>query len=183
MPITLGDTTISGLAAGGLPSGVINAANMASSGAWAPSGSIIAVNIIRATGRTAVSNATTGTLFSGTFTKQRADSNILAWSTVFGNGYASGNVGLGLKLGSTHDYGGCQYNYDGSWSQALQTTICNGHGYWTGFAAGTQTISCGWVMYSGSNERPFDYLNNSDACGDGRVQTMTSSIVVYEIAP
>lgn len=147
-----------------------------------PSGYVIASTTIRNSTRTAMSAVVgAGTVFGGSFTKQRSDTNIVATCTVFGAQYDSGNCAVGLKLDSTWDYG-CAYQYDGAWTRANQTTIIIGQGFWTGITAGSHTMTFGWNSADSSTNRPFVYLNpnNSD---DSRNQQMVSSIIIYEVYP
>jgi hypothetical protein len=180
MPVVIGDTTITGLAAGGLPNNVINASNLASNGGWAPSGALVAVNTVRNSTRSSVSAGASGILFSGTFTKLRADTKITAFTTTFGAGFYSGNCGFGMRMDSSSwDYG-TSYKYDGMWSGTSQTTICSGWGYWTGLAAGSHTIAVGWNTINGSTgDKPFNILNPNNN-EDSRNYQMISSIIIYE---
>jgi hypothetical protein len=146
-------------------------------------GFILSSTTIRSNTRTAISLAAISTLFSGTFTKLRSDTIIIATATIFGDGYNSGNCGVCLKIdGGTPNYG-LQYQYDGSWSSTAQTTIISGQCQFTGIAAGTRTISAGWHTFNGSaNDRPFNNLNpNSSTGSEPRNQQMVSSIIVYEV--
>ncbi len=184
MAIVLGNTTITGLAAGGLPAGSITAANMASSGSWAPSGAVIRTTAIRnSSGRVTIPGSQTYDIFSGTFTKERADSVIIATFHMFGEEYSSGNCGIGMKCDGNWDHGGA-YQYNGAWG-AYQTTVVYGIHRWTGIAAGSRSISVGFrTLDGGGGNRPFVYLNpNSSTPSDNRNQQIVSSIFVYEVAP
>ena len=143
-------------------------------------GSVVASYVIRSSTRTAVSTSNTGILFSGSFTKLLSETKIIAKCTVFGDGYASGNCGVGMRLDSTWDYG-CAYQYDGAWGQ-YQTTIITGQGYWDTISAGSHTMAFGWNNIDGtSSDRPFVYLNpNNQVTSEPRNQQMVSSIIVYE---
>lgn len=144
-------------------------------------GAVIATTMIRYGTRMAIGSVSAGFIaFSGTFTKQKADSIIIATCNVFGSGYASGNCGVGLKLDSAWDYG-VAYQYDGAWSQTLQTVLITGHCQWSGIAAGSHTIGFGWNPINGaSGEKPFDYLNPNNTY-EPRNQQMVSSILVHEV--
>jgi hypothetical protein len=147
-----------------------------------PAGFIISSTTIRSNTRTAISLAAIGTLFSGTFTKLRSDTVIIATTTIFGEAFNSGNCGVCLKIdGGTPNYGLC-YQYDGGWG-AFQTTTISGQCQFTGIAAGTRTISAGWHTFNGSaSDRPFGFLNpNSSTPSESRNQQMVSSIIVYEV--
>lgn len=147
-----------------------------------PAGFIISSATIRSNTRTAISLAAIGTLFSGTFTKLRSDTVIIATATIFGEAFNSGNCGVCLKIdGGTPNYGLC-YQYDGSWG-AFQTTTISGQCQFTGIAAGTRTISAGWHTFNGSaSDRPFGFLNpNSSTPSEPRNRQMVSSIIVYEV--
>jgi len=148
-----------------------------------PSGSVIGMKSIRNSTRTSIGSVAAGyILFSGTFTKQRADTIIIATCTVFGAQYASGNCAVGLKLDNTWDYG-VAYQYDGAWSATLQVTMVTGQCQWTGVSAGSHTMGFGWnPVNGGSGEKPFSIFN-PNASDDSRNQQMTSSINVYEVMP
>lgn len=146
------------------------------------SGFILGSAIFRYGTRAALPTSADTTIFGGTFTKQRADTNIFATCTVFGAGYYSGNCGVGMKLDSTWHFG-TGYQYDGAWSASNQVTVITGQGYWTGLAAGAHTLNWGWkVADGGTGNKPFNYINpNSN--DDSRLQQIVSSIIVYEIYP
>ena len=148
-----------------------------------PSGYVLASTIIRSSTRTAVSTAAESVIFSGSFTKQRADTNLAATCTVFGAGYYSGNCGVGMRIDSSNwDYG-VAYQYDGAWSSTIQTTIIVGHSYWTGVTAGAHTIGFGWkTADAGASNRPFNILN-PNSTEESRNQQMVSTIILYEIYP
>jgi hypothetical protein len=155
-----------------------------------PTGMPIAINVVSYAIRTSVSvndASKAGILFGGYFTKLRNDTVLRASCTVFGAGYYSGNCGVGMVLdfntsNEQWDYG-CAYQYDGSWSSTLQTTIVMGHSQWTGIRAGQHLISFGWKPADNSSgQKPFNILspNNND---DSRNQQMPCRIVIYEVAP
>jgi hypothetical protein len=153
----------------------------------ASTGMPLAINVISSGQRTAVSNAGNVQIFSGTFTKLRADTVIRATATVFGSTFSSGNCGVGLVL----DYGtpavrwdyGLAYQYDGAWVSAQQVTMVFGQSQWTGVAVGSHTIGFGWnPANGGTGERPFGFLNPNSS-DDGRHNQIVSRIVVYEVYP
>jgi hypothetical protein len=147
-------------------------------------GFILSSTAIRYGTRTALSISAYTVIFSGSFTKLRADSTIIATCTVFGDGFYSGNCGVGMQIdtGSNWDYG-CGYQYDGGWSNTIQTTVVNGQSQWTGISAGSHTIGFGWRTFnlSSATDRPFNNINPNSAV-ESRNQQMISSIFVYEIA-
>jgi len=162
--------------------GLITTSNLPTDGSWVPSGGVIAVSTVRNSTRTALSNTSEYVAFSGSFTKKRSDSIIIAQANVYGNSFQSGNCGVGLKLDSTWDFGS-SYQYDGAWNQALQVTIVTGNGLWTGVSSGSHTMGWGWKTANGSSaEKPFDFLN-PNGTSDARIPQITSTIVIYEIAP
>ena len=146
-----------------------------------PSGGVIAMSTVRSSTRTSMPSTSNYVAFSGSFIKQRADSVIIATSTVFGNSFNSGNCGVGLKLDSTWDFGS-SYQYDGAWSGPLQTTIVIGTGRWEGFAAGSHTMGWGWFPANNAANKPFDFLNPNAANGELRNNQVISSIVIFEVA-
>ncbi len=187
MPVTIGNTTITGLAAGGLPAGSITAANMASSGSWAPSGTIISITPIRSSSRTSVSgqgsNFPTGyKLWSGSFTKLRADTDIYVYSHQMFQGWYSGNCAVGLNMDNSNslwDYGH-GYQYDGNYGPAtIQPTGCS---RWTGLSAGSHTVYFGWNPNGGGANTPGNIWNPNNN-EDNRDQQRVSSMIVYEVVP
>jgi hypothetical protein len=147
-------------------------------------GFILSSTTIRNSTRTALSLSAYYVIFSGTFTKLRADSTIFATCNVFGDGYYSGNCGVGMQIDSTSNWDyGCHYQYDGSWG-AYQTTTISGQCQWTGISAGSHTIGFGWKCANGSaTDRPFVNFNpNNTTPSETRNQQMVSSIYVYEVA-
>jgi hypothetical protein len=183
MAIVLGNTTITGLAAGGLPSNVITAANLNGNGAWTPTGGVVKMSVFRNYTREAASGNPVnayGMWTTAGFTKARADTNIIIQVTVFGAGYSSGQCGIGTEVDGVWDYGH-GYQYDGSYT--AKTLQCHGTSYYTGLAAGSHTLKWGWKPGNGTTgERPFDVLNpnNNDDSRNGQVG---STMVVYEVAP
>jgi hypothetical protein len=153
----------------------------------APTGMPLAINVVSSNVRTSVGTSNRTTIFSGTFTKLRADTVIRATSTVFGCQYFSGNCGVGLVLdfGTANerwDYG-MAYQYDGAWSSTQQTTMVFGQCQWTGVSVGSHTIAFGWNAADGStNNRPFSILNPNSS-DDVRHNQIVSRIVVYEVYP
>jgi hypothetical protein len=149
-----------------------------------PSGTVISSAIIRNGTRTALSNTSMATLFSGTFNKVLGanESYLIVRASVFGAGYSSGNCGVGCYIDSTNNWDyGASYQYDGSWSSTNQITTIIGIHVFTGYAAGARTIGFGWKTANGSaTDRPFVYFNpnNSD---DGRLNQVISSMYVQEV--
>lgn len=196
MTLIIGGTgTIAGLQVGGLTAGSVNAASLAASSVNTAiladssisyskmgfGGAIIALTIVRTNTRTSVSTAASATLFSGSFTKLRADSQLIATCTVYGAGGAySGNCGVGMNIdGSTWDYG-VAYQYDGAWNSS-QTTIIVGQSRWSGISAGSHTIAFGWNTINNEvSNKPFSILNPNSS-DDNRNQQMASSIFLYEV--
>lgn len=144
-------------------------------------GVIVGSTTIRNSTRTAIGLSSESIIFSGSFTKTRSNTNIVATCTVFGAGYASGNCGTGLRIDGSNWRYGVAYQYDGAWSAQSQTTIVFGTCFWDNVTVGAHTIGFGWKTANGSTtDRPFNFLNPSTP-DDSRNQQMTSSIVVYEV--
>ena len=79
-----------------------------------PSGSVIGMKSIRNSTRTSIGTVVAPfTLFSGTFTKQRADTIIIATCTVFGAQYASGNCDVSIvRICDYSDWTGEKSTFD-----------------------------------------------------------------------
>lgn len=146
-------------------------------------GHIIGVNVIRSSTRTSVGYSASSTIVSGSFTKLRGDTTLVASCTIYGCQYSSGTCGVGMNIdGSNWDYGS-GYQYDGSWSSTGQITIVTGTARWTGITAGSHTVGFGWQPVNGSTgERPFGILNPNSS-DESRNQQCVSSITVYEVMP
>ena len=172
--LPVGRLPSSGVDASSLTTGVLDV-NRAYSGA------IIGVSAIRSATRTSMPNVNAYTAFDGTFNKKRSDTVIIATATVFGVGFSSGNCGVGLFIDTTWDYG-AGYQYDGAWSDALQTQAVPATGRWTGVSTGVHTVGFGWKHFNGDTGRPFNMLNPNSS-DDPRNQQMISSIIVYEVMP
>lgn len=148
-----------------------------------PNGFVVGTGIIQNSVRTSMTNSVSEYIaFSGTYTKIRSDTYILATCTVFGSAFSSGNLGVGMRLNGIWDHGSA-YQYDGLWTRDIQTTVVMGTAYWNiPIPAGNCTIGWGWRPINGAtSERVFDFLNPASTPADARVQQMTSSILVYEI--
>ena len=143
-------------------------------------GAIIATTIVRTNTRssvTAVAGSTT--LFSGSFTKLRASSQLIATCTVFGCGSYSGVCGTAMNIDGTNwDYGSA-YQYDNQW-QPQQITPITGTARWSGISAGSHTVGFGWNAIDGSTNRPFNVFNPNSS-DDSRSGQMVSSIFLYEV--
>jgi hypothetical protein len=171
------------LPVGRLPSSGVDASSLTTGTLGvdrAYSGAIIAVSAVRSATRTSMPLANSYTGFSGTFTKKRSDTIIIASATVFGANFSSGNCGVGLFIDGTWDHG-AGYQYDGAWPTS-QTTVISATGRWTGISSGTHTMGFGWQHANGDTGRPFVYLNPHSS-DDPRNQQMKSSIIVYEVMP
>lgn len=143
-------------------------------------GGVISLTVIRNSTRIAISTATQAVAFSGTFKKFKANTIIRSTCTVFGDGYYDGNCGVGMVInGSLWDHG-CAYQYDGSWSATLQTTVITGSSIWSNIGIGTHTIGFGWRPANAVASKPFNYINPSSST-ESRNQQMSSTIFVYEV--
>jgi hypothetical protein len=160
-----------------------NVISLASGSQIVQPGMVLAVNAIRnSTRQTAPTGTAARVLFSGNFTKILDSSLLIAQCTVFGNGHASGQAGVGMVLDNTLWDHGCAYQYDGAWSGSEQTTIVVGNAVWSGIPKGLRNVGFGYRPANGSiNERPFITFNPNSSDG-ARIQQMTSSIIIYEIA-
>lgn len=186
MPITVdGNGLLSGVSLLNYANGSLTSASIANNAITAEkigyTGGIVAINTVRSSTRTSVPNSGTVTLFSGTFTKVRAATTLIAICNVYGCQYSSGNCGVAMNIdGTTWDYG-CGYQYDGAWSSTLQVTLVTGTSVFTGVSAGSHTIGFGFKPFNAAtSERPFAILNPNSS-DDSRNGQFISSIVVYEV--
>jgi hypothetical protein len=143
-----------------------------------PSGTIVKTSVIQDSTRSTLTSGTTGTVFSGNFTKVRGDSTLIVRHTTFGNGAASGVCGLCLRLdGTTEDFGS-SYQYDNAYSPQVRQLI--GSGRFEGVSAGSHTMAVGWNSAASGGEHPF-VLKNPNANDDSRLYQKVSTIVIYEV--
>lgn len=139
----------------------------------------INATVITFTGEVANSSAASGTLLSSSFTKIKgAETNIIVFARINGNGRYSGVCGSYIAINGVNNYT-YNYVYD-NWSSGDQ----NMHGIdlWTGIPAGTIPVSVGWTTNDGGGSNmPWSYTNPSGGRTDSRHRAMNSYIAIFEV--
>lgn len=140
MPITLGDTSITGLGVGGLPSGVINETNLTSA---ANSGRLLGIEIIgpwNLSGDTQVALATQRVGSTGTWTRTAGCNNVLVYIT--GGGGGGQKTSNNSYRGSGGGGGGTAIKWISGVTSTVSYTVGNGGtGLYTNGAAAAGTSS------------------------------------------
>jgi hypothetical protein len=178
MPIVLGNTSISGLASGGLPSSVISDSNIGYAGA------IIGVTNYQSSTRIVTSASANVTYYSFTVTKKRTNSILVAHGvTPIGGGSDNHGIYWFVDFGGSRVFRGI---VDG-WRYHNETMPGSSPGMIrfntsspTGIAAGSVTVGFGIQPISGGANRPW-YVLNPTSSDDGRNRTGTT-VTVYEVA-
>lgn len=143
-----------------------------------PVGTVVNVTTIQDNVRASVPGAAVGTLFGGSFTKKRSDSIIFVKAVSLGNGSASGNCGVCIRVDGIEDFGS-GYQYDDSYGAQVRQIIQSAQ--FAGLSAGSHTVESGWRAINGSSgEHPFQ-RKNPNASDDSRLNQTVSTIVVYEV--
>jgi hypothetical protein len=177
MPITLGNTTISGLAAGGLPSGVVNSTTLADSSVTAAKLSgikpLVTIHTFNSGARQVTSASSNYTYFSFNITKVSSTSTLIiravmpAWSGDNSGAY------IGIGIDGTMDFTGCAQDDSGEQVGFYQQVR-------TGIAAGTRTITLQAIPIDGGSNRTFNVINpnNSD---DARNRQQETNFIIWEM--
>lgn len=177
MPITLGNTSITGLAVGGLPNGTVNADSLASGAVtiakYTGQRGIIAVHTNTNSTRL-VTNTSQQTFMSWTLNKVSSTSILHFEVCIPGHGNDNSGQYFAIGIDGSLDYSGCyhadQNQENGSYMRQIRT----------GIAAGARTIDFRLWTQTGSDGRGINVINmnNSD---DVRNQQMATVWVVFEI--
>jgi hypothetical protein len=177
MPITLGNTSITGLAVGGLPAGTVNADSLASSSVTAAKytgqRAVIAVHTRTDTTRIVTSN-TQQTFMSWTLNKVSSTSILHFEVCIPGHGNTNSGQYFAIGIDGNLDYSGVFHSDEaqenGSYIRQIRT----------GIAAGARTIDFRMWTQTGTDGRGIDVINanNSD---DVRNRQMGTTWVVFEI--
>ena len=179
MPITIGDTTITGLGVGGLPSGSVTNTTLANSSVTLAKLSghkgIAAVHTFTNSTRQVTSASSNYNYFTFTFTKVSSTSRVFIHATM--PGWANDNSGkyFGIGIDGTYDYGGMAHNDNPADNTTMflqwRTTI---------FAAGSRTVTINAIPLDGGSNRTFNIINpnNSD---DGRNRQQETNFIIWEM--
>jgi hypothetical protein len=177
MPIVLQNTTITGLAAGGLPTGTVNADSLASSsitGAkYSGQRAIIAVHTNVNTTRS-VTGAGQQTFQSWTLTKVSSTSTLHFEVCIPGQGNDNSGQYFGIGIDGSIDYSGAFHTDENSENATYMRQIR------TGISAGARTIDFRMWTATGADGRGINVINpnNSD---DVRNRQQGTVWTVFEI--
>jgi hypothetical protein len=181
MPITIGDTTITGLGVGGLPSGSVTNATLANSSVTLAKLSghkgIAAIHTYTNNTRQVTSLSANYNYFTFTFNKVSSTSRIYIHATMPGYGNDNSGKYTGISIDGSYDWSGYQHadnagDNNSMWLQ-WRTTI---------FAAGTRTVTINAIPIDGSSNRTVNVVN-SNSSDDNRSAQQTTVVVIYEVEP
>ena len=178
MPIVLGDTTITGLAAGGLPSNVITDSNIGFAGA------ILSVTTFSSNTRIVTSSSANVTYYSFTVTKKRTNSLLVAHGVTPVGGSSNHGSYWFVDFGGNRVFSGCGDGWRYHGGDVTGNSNPGGITFTTtspgGIAAGSVTVGFGIQPIDGSSNRPYHILN-PNTNEDGRHNCGTA-VIVYEVA-
>jgi hypothetical protein len=179
MPITIGNTTITGLAVGGMSDNSITEPNINFSGA------IINVSTFVSNTRIAPSSSANLTYFTFDVTKRRTNSILVVHGTTTTGGSENHGSYFFVSFGASRVFRGIGDSMTTTGSGFNSPSVGPGSiSYRThspsGIAAGTVTIGLGIQPIDGSSNRPWVVINPSSS-DDSRNNTGTA-VVVYEFA-
>jgi hypothetical protein len=136
-----------------------------------------------ATRNISLSNGSTGTCLTFTFTKKFANSYLVAKGRAPHAGQYSYQTGEYLEIDGVRKYEAA--NYISPWDTDLDSRYgqCTLNGMWTTITTtGSKTVTYGWSLANGSTgERPGSYVN-PDQLG-ARTRARTTIIDIFEIDP
>jgi hypothetical protein len=177
MPITLGNTTISGLAAGGLPSGVVTSNTLADASVTTAKLSgikpVLAIHTFNSGARQVTSASSNYTYFSWTITKVSSSSTLIIRGVMPVQGGDNSGAYIGFGIDGVMDYTGC-----------AQSDEAEQHGIYqqirTGIAAGSRSMTLQAIPIDGGANRTFNVINpnNSD---DGRNRQQETNFIIWEV--
>jgi hypothetical protein len=179
MPIVLGNTTITGLAAGGLPSSVITDSNLNYAGA------VIGVTTFQSNTRIVTSSSANVTYYSFTVTKKRTNSILIAHGCTPVGGSTNHGIYWFVDFGGNRVFRGFSdgWRVHGPVGDVSPSSIPGGFFFSTpsptGISAGNVTVGVGIQPIDGSSNRPYNVLNPTTS-DDGRHNCGTN-VIVYEV--
>jgi hypothetical protein len=177
MPIVLENTSITGLAVGGLPNGVVNATTVANSAVtstkYSGQRAIIAVHTRTDTTRV-VTNAGQQTFQSWTLTKVSSTSTLHFEVCFPGHGNSNSGQYIGIGIDGSISYAGVFH------SDTIQENGTYIRQIRTGISAGARTIDLRFNTATGSDGRTVDVIN-ANSSDDVRNRQQATVWTVFEI--
>ena len=181
MPITIGDTTITGLGVGGLPSGSVTNTTLANSSVTLAKLSghkgIAAVHTYTNSTRQVTSSSSNYNFFTFTFTKVSSTSKLYIHATMPGWGETNSGKYFGIGIDDSYDWSGMGHNDNGGDNTTMWLQWRN-----TIFAAGSRTVTINTIPLDGSSNRSPNVVNPNSS-DDGRNAQQTTVVVIYEVEP
>jgi hypothetical protein len=177
MPITLGNTTISGLAAGGLPSGVVNSTTLADTSVTPAKLSgirpVLAIHTFNSGARQVTSASSNYTYFSFNITKVSGTSTLIIRGLMPVMSGDNSGAYIGIGIDGTMDFTGSAQDDSGEqtgWYQQVRT----------GIGAGTRTITLQQIPIDGTSNRTFNIINPNNS-EDVRNRQQETNFIIWEM--
>jgi hypothetical protein len=181
MPITIQDTTITGLAVGGLPTGSVTNTNIANSSVTIDKLSghkgIAAVHTYTNSTRQVTSASTNYNYFTFTFNKVSSTSKLYIHASMPGYGNDNSGKYTGIGIDGSYDWSGYGHTDNTGDNNMIWTQWRN-----TIFDAGTRTVTINAIPIDGTSNRTVNVVN-SNSSDDNRSQQQTTVVVIYEVEP
>jgi hypothetical protein len=181
MPITIGDTTITGLGVGGLPSGSVTATTLANASVTRAKLSghkgIAGIHVYTNSTRQVTSSSSNYNFFTFTFTKVSATSKVYLHTTMPGYGDTNSGKYFGVGIDGDYDWTGMGHNDTAGDNNTMFLQWRN-----TIFAAGSRTVTINSIPIDGSSNRSPNVVNPNSS-DDNRSAQQTTVVVIYEVEP
>lgn len=181
MPITLGDTTITGLGVGGLPSGSVTNASLANGSVSIAKLSghkgIAGIHTYTNSTRQVTSASSNWNYFTFTFNKVSSTSKLYIHATMPGYGNDNSGRYFGISIDGSYDWSGVAHSDNAGDNNTMFTQWRN-----TIFGAGTRTVTINAIPIDGSSNRSVNVVN-SNSSDDNRSAQQTTVVIIYEVEP
>jgi hypothetical protein len=177
MPIVLENTAISGLAAGGLPNGVVTANTLASESVTTSKLSgirpVVAIHTFNSGARQVTSLSNDYTYFSFTISKVSSTSTLIIRGVMPAQGGNNSGAYLGIGIDGTVDYTGCALNDEGEQQAFFQQVR-------TGISSGTRTITIRQIPIDGTANQTLNVINPNSS-DDARNRQQETNFIIWEM--
>lgn len=184
MPITLDNTSITGLGVGGLPSGVVNATSLADSAVIASkmgyAGALLSVRYYQFTTQLTLPSTSDSTILSGTDVKafNSSTTDIYVYFGGVGRTHQGGHSGMYFEYDGVRLYEFVDYSYT-DWPAA--NIIAQGNMRFTGRNIGSRSFSFGWSTADGGASQPSTFWNPNQGTSDGRARKGATNVIIHEV--
>jgi hypothetical protein len=177
VPITIGNTTITGIAAGGLPENSITGSDLGGTGA------VINVSRFESNTRISTSSSADLTYYSFNVTKLRTNSILIVQGASSSGGVSSTGIYFFVSFGASKVFRGIGHAFRYHGSESSANSIPGGIHFTvpspTGIAAGTVVVGLGQQSANGSSNRPVNIINPSTTDDDRN--NCGTTLIVYEV--